>query len=159
MMRRSKYHIGVLLFLFTACNPQLEKYNYENELSTYFNEAFNHDLSQEIIYYLLPLSNCEPSLSLNLRMLEEDVNNTTIVPILIGSTSDELWQKSIQEIKNKFTLVLEDKDNISRYYELGLGKPLLIHYHNKSDVKYLVVDDQKVIIAQQYLADQKLSPN
>lgn len=151
---RMNKHISkwlVIFFMLVSCSKPLDDYPYENEFIKYIDDTFDLKLIDDRVYYLLPLYSCEPCLSLNINMLANEINGKNVIPILIGNTSEEQWLEMIDKIKSKYPTILEDRDDESRYYELGLGKPLLVHYHSQGGSKYMVVADNKVHLAKAYL--------
>ncbi|WP_296618261.1 hypothetical protein [Marivirga sp.] len=44
--------------------------------------------------------------------------------------------------KNHFTLF--DKENKAQFYELGLGKPIIIHFENEIPIHYQQIGDNQI---------------
>jgi hypothetical protein len=62
---------------------------------------------------------------------------------MIGESSKTSHQNMINSITKKHAPFI-DKENKAQFYELGLGKPIIIHFENETPIHYQQIGDNQI---------------
>jgi hypothetical protein len=141
-----------LLFVFllffnslNSCDSKPEsQYKYEKGFKNYLSDV--HDINNKIInqiYYIVPLYSCSPCVDKNLSFLSSLNKMKNFKIILIGESSKISHQSMVNSITKKHN-TLFDKENKAQFYELGLGKPIIIHFENEIPIHYQQIGDNQI---------------
>jgi hypothetical protein len=127
-------------------------YAYEEGIRRYMDET--HDLNfskiDNSIFYFLELSGCDPCVQQNITLIEKNIR-VDLVPVFIGETLNAEWINIISTVSQANQKALFDKENKARFYELGMGKPLLIHVKKGEIVYFKAIKDSMLDEVQSYL--------
>ena len=152
---KAKYTIAIILVCLVFTNCKKKEYAYFKGFSNYMYEEHKVNISnsRDIIYYILPLSDCNSCQGtlLNLEYLssiKESLGNTILV--LVGQTKNSRYKDFIDNLSAS-TKVLLDADNSIFDYQTGLGKPMLVHIKNGKVEHYLKITDFKIEEAGNYI--------
>ncbi|WP_430410678.1 hypothetical protein [Kordia sp.] len=102
------------------------------------------------IYYLMPLSGCEPCVASNLEMLASIPKSDSLLIIFVGISEMQQYNDEAATLKKQHNYV-EDIDRNIYSYETDFGKPLLIHIDKKNCYYYEEITDLEVEDAKIYL--------
>ena len=140
------------MLLFVAC--QGEKYPYLKGFQQYMLETHQVDITtNEKIFYLLPLSDCNSCMgtTLNLEALTTmNKPNDKLCIILIGTTQREDFQESIRRLSKSYE-ILRDKQHAIDLYQTGVEKPVLLELTKGKVNYYLNILDGNIAEAKAYL--------
>ncbi|HET8861336.1 hypothetical protein [Marivirga sp.] len=144
---KTNLSIFILLFFVSliSCDSKPEsQYKYEKDFKNYLSDV--HNLNNNIInqiYYIVPLYSCSPCVDKNLKFLSSLNKIKNFKIILIGESSRKSHQSMVNSI-NKNHVTLFDKENKAQFYELGLGKPIIIHFENEIPIHYQQIGDNQI---------------
>lgn len=126
MFLRWKIISLILSFLFLSCISR----NYNTvELKDYLKETFQHSISANEIYIILPLDTCKSCLNKTKSFLLEQSVNQNIYVVLISKTNREavLYADGLHE---KYTVLTDTKEGIYNHTELAKNLPVIIYQNN-----------------------------
>jgi len=137
--------IVLVSILLSSCESAPEsQYKYEKSFKTYMSDV--HEENDKIInqiYYIVPLYSCSPCVNKNLKFLSalNKIENFKI--ILIGEATKSSHLEMVNSIINRHATLI-DKENKAQFYELGLGKPIIIHFENEVPIHYQQIGDNQI---------------
>ncbi len=145
---------GLFYFIILLAGCRGEKYTYLKGFEQYMFETHQVDINiNEKLFYVLPISDCNSCMgtTLNLEALKTiSPPNDKLCIVLIGKTSRQDFQESIDKLTTSFW-VLRDEDHLIDIYKTGLDKPMLLHLDGGQLNYYLKIIDSKIEQAKTYL--------
>lgn len=150
-----KHTLIVLLTLsLFGCANNTPKCEYYEGFSFYMQEEHQIAIaSQKAIYYVMPMTGCEPCIASNLEMLATIPKIPSLTIIFIGTSEIEQYNAEAEMVKTKHAYI-EDMERAIFSYETNIGKPLMIHVDNGNCVVYREIKDTEVAEAKKYLMSQ-----
>ena len=144
--------ISFLCFSLLGCTSKEATCEFYEGFSFYMKNEHNIDITKKAstIYYLMPLSGCEPCVASNLEMLASIPKSETLIIIFIGTSEIEQFSLEAESLKKQHHY-LEDISREIYSYETNFGKPLLIHIDKEKCKAYDEITDLKVEEAKNYL--------
>lgn len=146
-----------ILFLtyLSSCAPTNSKYEYEEGLLFYLTEEteINPNLLDDKILYITPLDGCEYCVEQNLYNIAKN-KGTDFSVLFIGEPMNQEIETIYNNVVKEFNgEIFHDKKNRINYYDTGYGKPLLVHYKS-GELKYsLIIQDDLIPEAADYIKE------
>lgn len=140
--------------LLFGCAPKEATCEFYEGFSFYMKNEHAIEVSKKssTIYYVMPMSGCEPCVASNLEMLASIPKNDALLIIFVGTSEIEQYTSEAKTLKKQHNY-LEDVDRNIYSYETDFGKPLLIHIDKKTCKYYEEITDVEVGIAKKYLEE------
>jgi len=137
-----------------GCVTKEPKCEFYEGFSFYMKNEHAIEISEKTstIYYLMPLSGCEPCVASNLEMLASIPKSDALLIIFIGISEMQQYNEEAAALKKQHNY-LEDIDRKVYSYETNFGKPLLIHIDKENCKSYEEITDVEVNDAKKYLED------
>lgn len=151
MNRTAVFIIIFVKFTILSCSDNsLQK----SEFKRYMSDVFNIDIEKKennIIYYPIHMQGCHKCIKLNIEMLQNiNAKKNIIIPILVGKYRKKKLQEEINNLKQKYNCLIDNKQNIFRY-RTSFGKPLLIRISNGKIKKYKEITDYDIVYIKKYI--------
>ncbi len=134
----------VCLTVCFSCSHKNDEYAYFEDFVAYLKNFHGLNVSDDKIYYLIPISGCENCIGLNLDLLSQLPKATDkLQPIIVGETFNEERIKYLKSLSSKYNF-LYDKKEIVFQYQTGFTKPMIVWIKNKKCYFHLDVSDFKI---------------
>lgn len=143
--------ITITSLLLNFCGTKKNNTDCEN-FKNYLTENFclTDSILNNSVYYLLPLEVCKSTVHLHIDALKE-YPQSNLIPIIIGKTLNPQYKIELNSLKEKYSTMLEDIKGNAFIYDIGLGKPLLIHIRQGKCIYYEFIWDDAINDIQKYL--------
>lgn len=144
--------ISLLFFSLLGCTSKETACEFYDGFAFYMKNEHHIDISQKAskVYYLMPMSGCEPCVASNLEMLASIPKSENLLIVFINTSDDEQYNIQAKQLKQQHYF-LEDRTGEIHSYETNFGKPLLIHIDKEKCKAYDEITDLKVEEAKNYL--------
>lgn len=141
------------IFLSWSCGPKQEC-KYSEGIKSYL--AKEHKISAKKlkvgIFYIINIAGCEPCTDRNLKMLLSLQRKENLFFVMVGITQNPAFQSYLKQIEDKGFVIIKDPKAEIYSYEVGLGKPILIHIEDGFCINRIDVGDFDVDKAKDYIS-------
>lgn len=144
-----------LLVCFSSCSNNYSEYEYEEGLLFYLEEETNikpNSIKNDILY-ITPLDGCEYCVEQNLYNIAKNSSSDFSV-LFIGKPMNQEIESIYHNVIEQFNgEIFYDKKNRINYYDTGYGKPLLVHFKEGKLVYSLIIQDDLIQKASDYIKE------
>jgi hypothetical protein len=144
-----------LIVCITSCSNSDSEYEYEEGLLFYLEEetTINPNSLKDDILYITPLDGCEYCVEQNLYNIAKNSKSNFSV-LFIGEPMNQEIESIYNNVINEFNgKTFHDKKNRINYYDTGYGKPLLVHFKDGELIYGLIIQDDLIPEASNYIKD------
>lgn len=151
---RTYIFISCLCIALIGCSSKEKTCEFYEGFSFYMKNEHHIEIAKKsaTIYYVMPLSGCEPCVASNLEMLASIPKSNSLLIIFVGISEMQQYKKEADALKKQHNY-LEDIERNIYAYETDFGKPLLIHIDKENCNYYEEITDLEVEDAKKYLKE------